>query len=510
MHASSGFSCPQQDFRQKTYNIALIQPDNYPHSAALAELAETLMYAFNALGLTFQFNINGFDPSATNIVLGAHLLGEDDFKHLPAGVILYNSEQIDDKSTWITAAYIEALKNSEVWDYNQENVQQLVKRGVTNVKYVPIGYVPELTRIPVFGQAEQDIDVLFYGQINERRKNILEALIAKGLRVEFLTDVYRGERDKYISRAKLVLNMHYYEAAIFESVRVSYLLANEKAVVAESNATTSAEASLEGAVCAVPYEQLVKACVLLIQEDKKRNELAKQGFSIFSSIDEREILARALGGAVTASAAVKLPNVFHIGSGRMWNKDYFNVDIQESVRPDIICDISAPDLFEKTFTSLRFGDVVFRKNMFDVMLANHVLEHISDLKTAMTNCLALLKPGGIFQIGVPYDLSLGGWQDPTHVRGFNENSWAYYATHSYYLGWTEARFDVLSVTVALSDLGKELKAKGMSQNEIMRTPRAVDAMVAMLRKRYLLESEIINAEQQLTRPWDEAEETKAS
>jgi len=43
----------------------------------------------------------------------------------------------------------------------------------------------------------------------------------------------------------------------------------------------------------------------------------------------------------------------------------------------------------------------------------------------MTNCLKLLRVGGVFKILVPYDLSYGAWQDPTHIRAFNERSWLY-------------------------------------------------------------------------------------
>jgi len=58
----------------------------------------------------------------------------------------------------------------------------------------------------------------------------------------------------------------------------------------------------------------------------------------------------------------------------------------------------------------------------------------------MKSCLDLLKVGGIFEINVPYDLSLGAWQDQTHVRAFNENSWLYYTDWFWDMGWTEARF----------------------------------------------------------------------
>lgn len=38
------------------------------------------------------------------------------------------------------------------------------------------------------------------------------------------------------------------------------------------------------------------------------------------------------------------------------------------------------------------------------------------------------------------------WQDPTHVRALNENSWTYYTDWFWYLGWYEHRFEIASST----------------------------------------------------------------
>ena len=51
-------------------------------------------------------------------------------------------------------------------------------------------------------------------------------------------------------------------------------------------------------------------------------------------------------------------------------------------------------------------DLPFESNLFDVVLCNHVLEHIEDDHKAMSELYRVMKPGGwgIFQI--PQDLSL--------------------------------------------------------------------------------------------------------
>jgi len=119
--------------------------------------------------------------------------------------------------------------------------------------------------------------------------------------------------------------------------------------------------------------------------------------------------------------------------------------------------------------------------MFEKIVANDVLEHIPDLISAMRNCRDLLKVGGEFVISVPYELSLGAWQDPTHVRAFNENSWLYYTEWCWYLGW-ESGFKLSELQFKLSELGSEMSEKGVSDGEILRTPRAVESMKVTLCK----------------------------
>ena len=128
-----------------------------------------------------------------------------------------------------------------MWDYSLHNIDKWKTYWETmNCAYapvhVPLGYVPELTRIrpaPI-----QDIDVLFYGSLNDRRSAIIKALCDAGANVHTVFGVYGKGRDELIARSKVVLNLHFYEQKLFEIVRVSYLLANSKAVVTECSSDT--------------------------------------------------------------------------------------------------------------------------------------------------------------------------------------------------------------------------------------------------------------------------------
>jgi SAM-dependent methyltransferase len=168
--------------------------------------------------------------------------------------------------------------------------------------------------------------------------------------------------------------------------------------------------------------------------------------------------------------------VLNLGSGKDWREDCINADIQRRIKSDWCLDIQ--DVHWGSLLVTRFGDFRVKAEMFDVILANDILEHVPDLVKAMTNCKELLKVGGEMRIHVPYDLSYGAWQDPTHVRAFNEKSWLYYTDWHWYLGW-EDRFFVKHLEFTLSSVGESLK---LPQDEILRTPRAVDSMYVILQK----------------------------
>ena len=175
-----------------------------------------------------------------------------------------------------------------------------------------------------------------------------------------------------------------------------------------------------------------------------------------------------MGDAIAWSAQPRLPKHAIVGSGKSYDQDKLNIDVNEKWHPDIVANISDVDLLDREFSSRRFGNVRLTSSLFDSILASHVLQHIEDMVTAMTNCITLLAPEGLFYISVPYDLSYGAWQDPTHVRAMNERSWLYYCEWYWYIGWTEAEIDLVKLSYTYSALGNELAARGLSHEEILR------------------------------------------
>lgn len=289
-------------------HVVIVKPDGYAHGETFRELAETLSFGLQALGIPSRILVNGFEPGCGHVVLGWHLLDPEPALHLPSDCILYNLEQFDDRNRELLQRFLVFAERFQVWDYSQRNIEILRKAGLqAPVRHVPIGFVPQLQRI---GKApEQDIDVLFYGSLNERRRKILQELEQEGLRVHAAFGVYGAERDALISRAKVVLNLHFYETSIFEMVRVSYLLANRKAVVAECHSLTEVEDDMRVAAVLVPYGHLVAACVQLVNAPLRREAVETRAFETISRREEPRYLAEALKGEAPAAPREPLPAV---------------------------------------------------------------------------------------------------------------------------------------------------------------------------------------------------------
>jgi hypothetical protein len=271
------------------YSIWVVSPPNYIHSQAFDEVALAFNAAFRALGLECEIVREPLRLGDVSIVLGANLLHA---VPVPPGkrLILFNLEQITPGSPWLTDAYLALLRRYPVWDYSEGNIAELARMGI-KAEHCGIGYVPELTRI---APAPEDIDVLFVGSVNDRRLTVLKQLASQGVNVEARFNVYGAERDAFLARSKIMLNVHFYESRLFEIVRVSYLLANHKCVVSETGADRGIEQQFEPGIAFAPYEKLAETCVRLLQNPAARRETAEAGFTRIKSMPQTEYLRQAL------------------------------------------------------------------------------------------------------------------------------------------------------------------------------------------------------------------------
>ncbi len=275
--------------------VVAVAPRGYAHAAALAEVAETLLHGLRGLGYDATLTYDTAAPKGRTIIVGAHLLAGGAV--VPGDAIIYNTEHVE--SAWIKGedgTYRSLLREHEVWDYSASNAAQLTALLGMSVRHVPLGYVPDLARIAT--ASEQDIDVLFYGSMNQRRNAVLDQLRQSGLAVKHVFGVYGEQRDALIARSKIVLNMHFYLPGTFEIVRVAYPMANRKVVVAEVNPGEEVDADLLPGLVAVPYERLAESCRHWADDNDRRRELEETAFRTFSARAMTNILRQHLGQTV--------------------------------------------------------------------------------------------------------------------------------------------------------------------------------------------------------------------
>ena len=268
--------------------VVHIRPAADPHAEGLREVAETLFYAALALGHDVNLAHNVLDAKRLNIVVGWHLLAPATLHRYVLGhkVVLYNLEQL--AATGLADRFAAASWSCALWDYSPQNIAAL--RGCDTKEtplLVPLGHVPEMTQITL---GDGLTDVLFYGSLNARRSAVLDGLRKRGLEVSHLFGVYGRRRDAEIATSKVVLNMHNYDTQIFEVVRCSYLWSNRVCVVAECNG----DAPYPGAARFVPYDDLVDACVALVNDPVERARQAHTGFDTWSAVSMADHLKDAL------------------------------------------------------------------------------------------------------------------------------------------------------------------------------------------------------------------------
>jgi len=123
-----------------------------------------------------------------------------------------------------------------------------------------------------------------------------------------------------------------------------------------------------------------------------------------------------LSGSAYKKFSVNIPTQFlkilNLGCGLNKLPGAVNLDIDQRFKPDIVHDLEQP--------------LPFKDNTFQVIQAYHVLEHIHNLKQLMAELWRVLKPSGLLRIKVPPRDHAVAYQDPTHVRYFDLDTFDYF------------------------------------------------------------------------------------
>lgn len=109
----------------------------------------------------------------------------------------------------------------------------------------------------------------------------------------------------------------------------------------------------------------------------------------------------------------KALKILHLGAGSRKVVGAVTVDINSRLTPDIVWDLNQ-------------FPYPLEDNCFDVVVCEHVIEHLDYVVSVMEEIHRVLRPGGRAWIRVPHFSSLNANTDPTHTRRFSSRSMDYF------------------------------------------------------------------------------------
>lgn len=458
---------------------------------AFNDVVLPLYYAFCRLGYTVEILRNRINPNSCNVLFGVNenqrLTGFDP----PSNTIIYNLEQLTSANCpWRDdEEYLSRLRDFRCWDYSQRNIDFLAAANI-KTEYLPIGYVPEMTRL--VKPAPVAYDVLFYGGIDARRRVVLDDLVNRGVKLYPPSGIYAGKRDLAILASRIVLNVHLYVPAVLEVARLGYLWANRRPVVSELRADTEIYPELKNSCTFSAYEDIGQTVVELLADEGRLKKQGTVGFEAFRSLDLEKSLETLVGRRTVngqgADFVEPMPGILNIGSGLDFKRNALNLDMDARCAPDLVLDISKPldnSIFYKT---KRFGSVQLAPGVFSKIMAFNVLDTVDDLGQVLYNLLDLLEDNGEMDVRVPHWLSRSAIANLGKSYRFSPESFErfskIYVNES---GLPKAKFELVDIQAILSDKGRALLASGRSLKKLHDTIGAIDAWRVKFKKIKLTE-----------------------
>jgi len=230
------------------------------------------------------------------IIIGGNIATPAAILTIPDDAIIYNFEQV---GGWqFTNQYVNLLRRCTTWEYHPANVQRLLMQHNIIATLVPFGYVPAFTP-PPRDPVPFDYDVSFVGSLVPYRNYIINLLRLSGLRVHVSDSCYEDERADIFRRSKVILNIHFYpQVKLLEVVRLGLALAQRKAVVTQLDSDTKVDPYYLPGVRAAKYDEILSAVMDLVHDDAKRDQLADDGFKLFTARRATDSLQKGLDAYV--------------------------------------------------------------------------------------------------------------------------------------------------------------------------------------------------------------------
>lgn len=220
-----------------------------PHCYYLAQLMQDALASVGLSAAIIDKEPKGGFGKALHFVICPQM-----FKRLPPLYIAWQMEQ-SVSSRWFTPEYIATLERAWcVFDYSLRNIEFLQQQGLSHKQlyYLPVGY-----RRPESLPAQQEeVDVLFYGDINNDRRRRYIARLQQHFSVKVVNNLFGEALYQEMAKARVVVNIHYYEGALLETTRLYECLSRQQIVVSEEGTDMDEHAELQHRIDFVPVNDI--------------------------------------------------------------------------------------------------------------------------------------------------------------------------------------------------------------------------------------------------------------
>ncbi len=143
----------------------------------------------------------------------------------PRKYIFYQLEQ--NTSNYFTDKYINLMNNSiKIFDFSKCNNVYYDKINLKKLFLAPFPLPKQIET------CTNEFDILFYGQMSNRREQILKYL-EKDFNIIYKDNIFGDEKNNLIKKCKILLNLHFYENACLETCRINEALKYSKLIVSE-------------------------------------------------------------------------------------------------------------------------------------------------------------------------------------------------------------------------------------------------------------------------------------
>jgi SAM-dependent methyltransferase len=184
-------------------------------------------------------------------------------------------------------------------------------------------------------------------------------------------------------------------------------------------------------------------------------------------------MAKAGKPAANSPSPLAGPHRLNVGCGRNILDGWLNLDVAALPGVDLVCDLE----------TVGSAPIALPDDSVERFLLSHVIEHVRDTLGLMQELWRVAMPDAIAVVRVPFGGSDDAWEDPTHVRPYFVNSFAYFAQPTYWRADYGYRGDWQPEKVSLAV--DKARCAGMTRPELfarIRTGRNwVKEMVCELR-----------------------------